>query len=224
MAKVSCARRLSPTAAGRRLPPRAWQRAGHPGSCPQAVAGPNLPGSAYQHFDEALFDYYATSQLVIFQPGADKQVPVGRPAIFSSVVPSPDGNYLLVARLTRPYSYLHPAEAFPKVVEVWSLTGKVVHTLARAARIQPRAVPIEGVATGPPRYHWKPTERRPLSGPRLSTAAIRGESGVPRSSADLGCSPSGEAKELANPSVALPGSSGWKRATGGSSSATMIAA
>ena len=39
---------------------------------------------------------------------------LGRPAIFYEAEPSPDGAHLLVARLLHPYSYLHPADDFPK--------------------------------------------------------------------------------------------------------------
>jgi dipeptidyl aminopeptidase/acylaminoacyl peptidase len=84
-----------------------------------------------------------------------KIAPVGRPAIFQTASPAPDGKHLLVGRVHRPYSYLLPVMDFPKEVEVWDRAGKVVHKLASLPLAD--AVPIEGVPTGPRQYQWRPT-------------------------------------------------------------------
>ena len=44
----------------------------------------DLLGSAY---DEALFDYYATSQLALVDASTGARTPVGRPAIFQTFAP-----------------------------------------------------------------------------------------------------------------------------------------
>jgi dipeptidyl aminopeptidase/acylaminoacyl peptidase len=132
-------------------------------------AGPNVQessgkasGSAtYQDLlrnphDEALFEYYGTSQLALIEAQGGKTTVVGPAALIESVTPSPDGKYLLVARLTRPYSYLHPASFFPKEVEVWTREGKVAHKLASLPLAD--QIPIQGVRTGPRAYQWRPTE------------------------------------------------------------------
>ncbi|HKD45980.1 MAG TPA: S9 family peptidase, partial [Candidatus Angelobacter sp.] len=107
--------------------------------------------------DEALFDYYATAQLVFAHVHAGKPGPVsiGKPAIFSRVVPSPDGKHLLVSRIQRPYSYIMPESDFPREVEVWDHSGKLEYKVAS----QPLAdhVPIEGVLTGPRDSEWVAT-------------------------------------------------------------------
>jgi dipeptidyl aminopeptidase/acylaminoacyl peptidase len=72
------------------------------------------------------------------------------------VEPSPSGEYLLIARIQRPYSYLHPASAFPKEVEIWNLKGEVVASIASLPLAD--QVPIEGVPTGPRGFQWQPTE------------------------------------------------------------------
>ena len=41
---------------------------------------------------------------------------------------SPDGQRVLVMRVHRPYSYLHPVTSFPHTIEVWDRTGAVAHT------------------------------------------------------------------------------------------------
>src|SRR5262249_9491757 len=72
----------------------------------------------------------------------------------------PDGKHILVVRSHRPYSYLLPASAFPKDIEVWDRTGKVVVQVASLPLAD--QVPIEGVPTGPRDVHWVPTESATL--------------------------------------------------------------
>lgn len=111
--------------------------------------------------DEDLFEYYATSQLTLLDVRTVRIAPLGKAAIFSSTEPAPDGKHILVVRNHKPYSYLLPAQAFPKEVEVWDLTGKAVYTLASLPLAE--QVPIEGVPTGPRSYHWRPDVRATLA-------------------------------------------------------------
>ena len=37
---------------------------------------------------------------------------------------------ILVARVHRPYSYLHPLRAFPKDIEIWDRSGNAVYKVA----------------------------------------------------------------------------------------------
>lgn len=140
---------------------------GDPPAPPQTPSGPTIqessgraaPVRTYQDLlqnahDEALFDYYCTSQLALV--GADDKVTsIGQSAVIASVEPSPDGKHLLVVRNQRPYSYILPALRFPKVVEVCSRSGNVEVTVANLP-LQDR-VPIDGVPTGPRSYQWRPT-------------------------------------------------------------------
>jgi len=106
--------------------------------------------------DEDLFEFYATSQLALVDVATAKVTPVGKAGIIESARISPDGKNLLVTTLHRPFSYLHAAREFPKEIEIWDLTGKVLHKVAS----QPLAdrIPINGVATGPRSILWRPTE------------------------------------------------------------------
>ncbi len=111
--------------------------------------------------DEALFDYYVTSQLAVVQARSGESQPLGTPGIFATLTPSPDGRLLLVSRIERPYSYQLPATMFPRVVEVWDLTGKVAFQLAKLPLAE--EVPIGGVRAGPRNYHWCPTKPATLA-------------------------------------------------------------
>ena len=107
-------------------------------------------------YDAELFDYYVTSQLAAVDAASGKVTPIGSPAIVDDAQPSPDGQHLLVARLVQPYSYLVPAEGFPKEVEVWSAGGKLEKKIASLPTSE--HVPLEGVLTGPRDYEWVATK------------------------------------------------------------------
>jgi dipeptidyl aminopeptidase/acylaminoacyl peptidase len=102
--------------------------------------------------DEDLFEYYAAAQLVRVDTANGAVTPIGNPGLFDQVSISPEGKDILVARLHRPFSYLHPAREFPKEVEVWNTSGSVVYKVASL----PLAahVPLGGVETGPRQIHW----------------------------------------------------------------------
>jgi dipeptidyl aminopeptidase/acylaminoacyl peptidase len=106
--------------------------------------------------DEDLFEYYATAQLAWVDSITGRATPFGQPAIYASAQPSPGGRDLLVVQVHRPFSYLHPMEAFPKEVEVWDHSGKTLWKVA-SLPLEDR-VPINGVPTGPRDYQWRPTE------------------------------------------------------------------
>ena len=93
---------------------------------PTVPTGPNIqessgkaaPAATYEDMiktahDEALFEYYFTSQLAAINIASASKTLIGRPAIFDSVTPSPSGEYLLVAKIKRPFSHLIPMDGFP---------------------------------------------------------------------------------------------------------------
>ena len=101
----------------------------------QESAGDGAPARTYQDLlgdkhDEALFDYYFTTQLAIVDVATGARTAIGAPAIFSQVSPSPNGQYVLVTRILTPYSYQAPYGDFPRTTQVWDGTGSVVHTVA----------------------------------------------------------------------------------------------
>lgn len=106
--------------------------------------------------DEKLFDYYTTSQLAIVGiNGKIKQI--NKPAIFDTMEVSPDGRYILVSLITRPYTYLFPFRSFPNEVEVWDTDrGELVYKVA-SVPIR-NNLPNGGVTTSPRSFDWIPTE------------------------------------------------------------------
>ncbi len=106
--------------------------------------------------DAELFDYYASAQLVTVDIKNGQVRKIGAPALLDTVEAAPDGQHILVERIHRPYSYLHPYQRFPREVEIWDRSGKVVKKLASLPLFD--QVPLEGVASGPRDYEWSATE------------------------------------------------------------------
>jgi dipeptidyl aminopeptidase/acylaminoacyl peptidase len=127
----------------------------------QETSGKAAPAATYEDMiktahDEALFEYYFTSQLAAINVASGSKTLIGRPAIFESVTPSPSGEYLLVARIKRPFSHLIPMNGFPEDVEIWSRRGEVARQIADVPSRE--GVPLTGVQTGPRGYRWRPDQ------------------------------------------------------------------
>jgi dipeptidyl aminopeptidase/acylaminoacyl peptidase len=79
--------------------------------------------------DATLFEHYATVQLALVDL-AGKTRTVGAPDLFIGARLAPGGKYILTQALQRPFSYVVPASAFARRVEVRDLSGKAVHLVA----------------------------------------------------------------------------------------------
>lgn len=133
---------------------------------PSVPTGPNVqenigkaaPAPTYEDMlktahDDALFEYYFTSQIAAIDSTTGRKMPIGKPAIFDSVTPSPSGEYLLVTRIKRPFSHLIPMNGFPEDVEVWTRAGQLAKKVADVPTRE--GVPINGVQTAPRGLHWR---------------------------------------------------------------------
>ena len=82
---------------------------------PVVPAGPNVlenhdkaaPAPTYEDMirtlhDEALFDYYVSSQLAAIDTTSGRRTAIGRLAVFETITPSPDDRFILVSRVKRP--------------------------------------------------------------------------------------------------------------------------
>ncbi len=81
--------------------------------------------------DELLFEHLCTSQLCEIDVLTGERRPLGLPGLFCEPpAVSPDGRYILVQRVTRPYSYWLPYREFASSIEVWSRDGSLAHVVA----------------------------------------------------------------------------------------------
>lgn len=129
------------------------------GPAVQDAGGRVAPNRTYQDLlrnaaDEALFDHYATSQLARVTL-AGVVTPVGGPAIYTLAQPSPDGRYLAVQRVKRPYSYVVPVSRFPATLMLWSREGRPLRTLAELPLQDAVPSDFDAVPTGPRAVSWR---------------------------------------------------------------------
>jgi len=127
----------------------------------QESSGKAAPAATYEDMiktahDESLFEYYFTSQLAAINIASGSKTLIGRPAIFDSVTPSPSDEYLLVAKIKRPFSHLIPMNGFPEDVEIWTRRGEVARKIADVPSRE--GVSLRGVQVGPRGYRWRPDQ------------------------------------------------------------------
>lgn len=128
-----------------------------PGPIVQENAGHRAAARTYDGLlasphDEALFEHYGACELArVTLDGTLTPLPVR--GLLSSVSPSPDGRYILVETIQRPYSYHVPAGRFAVALDLHERDGRRVRRLA--------ALPLqEGTATsairsGPRGVGWR---------------------------------------------------------------------
>lgn len=104
-------------------------------------------------FDEKLFEFFATAQLVQNKNGVE--TPIGKPGIYSSVSLSPDKNYLLIRKIRKPFSYLVSANGFPSTVEITDRTGKTVKVLAQLPSTEVRPSGYDNVQNVMRGFDWR---------------------------------------------------------------------
>jgi len=126
----------------------------------QESYGRSAPARTYEYLlqgpgDEALFDYYFDDQLSLV--GLDGKIaPIGPPGIHARVTPSPNGNYLLVETVQRPYSYQVPMDVFPSRTEVWNLNGKVLREIRNSHVAEEAPSARDAVVPGIRIINWRP--------------------------------------------------------------------
>jgi dipeptidyl aminopeptidase/acylaminoacyl peptidase len=139
------------------------------GPAPQESAvpsGPNVqenlgraaPAATYEDllktaYDDSLFEYYFTSQLVTINTATGAKAPFGRPAIFSNVTPSPSGDYMLVTTIKRPFSHLIPMNGFPQDLQILARKGGAATKLADVPTRE--GTTLTGVEPGPRNHQWR---------------------------------------------------------------------
>jgi len=125
----------------------------------QEAGGRAAPNRTYQDLlaspsDEARFEYYATSQIALV--GLDGTVTLlGSPGLYTNVSSSPDGQWLLVQRNKRPFSYVVPRGRFPLVSEIWNLAGKSVRTVQDRPLQEEVPSSFDAVTPGPRSLQWR---------------------------------------------------------------------
>lgn len=77
-------------------------------------------------YDEDLMQYYITGQVAMIDVATKAVKKIGAPGMIERVDPSPDGQYLRVVTMQRPFSYVVQYTSFGNKDELWDLNGKVL--------------------------------------------------------------------------------------------------
>lgn len=148
----------------------------------QQNLGKVAPSRTYQDlikspYDEELFAFYATTQLVKNVNGTETKI--GEPAIYNAYSLSPDKKYLLTRTINKPFSYLVPAYGFNASIRVTDLTGKVLKVIATLPSTELSPAGYDNVLNAPRLFEWRDDE------PATITWCVPLDSGIYKSKKDL---------------------------------------
>lgn len=105
-------------------------------------------------YDEDLFEYYATTQLVLASLDGEMKL-FGPPAIYTSMDPSPDQTYILISSTHKPFSFVVPCGRFPKKVELWKANGEFVRELCDLPLAEDIPIAFNSVRKGMRSINWR---------------------------------------------------------------------
>ena len=107
-------------------------------------------------YDEEMFSYYCTSKLfsVDVKTGV-KSVFSDESRVYTSLSPSPSGEYLLVSWLEKPWSYAVPCGRFPKVVQLLDKRGNHIREIARLPLALDIPLAFDSCREGPRGITWR---------------------------------------------------------------------
>jgi dipeptidyl aminopeptidase/acylaminoacyl peptidase len=103
--------------------------------------------------DEFNFEQIATSELLMVSLNGEKQKWMEK-AMYGSVDFSPDGNYVMINEIKKPFSYLVPYYRFPSHTTIYDKGGKKVETVVEVPLIEDLPKGFMAVRTGRRNFDW----------------------------------------------------------------------
>jgi dipeptidyl aminopeptidase/acylaminoacyl peptidase len=140
-----------------------------------AAPRPTFQDMIKSPYDEALFEFFTTAQLVKNVNGVETKI--NQPAIYTSVSPSPDKKYWLVRTINKPFSYVVPANGFNATVAIHDANGKFVKEMAKLPSAETAPAGNDNVADVPRSIEWRDDEAativwcKPLDGGLIKNTA-----------------------------------------------------
>jgi dipeptidyl aminopeptidase/acylaminoacyl peptidase len=112
--------------------------------------------------DEANFDALVTS--VLYKVSLSGKTELFKTAaIYAGESFSPDGNYLMITTITKPYSYIVPLSRFPQKTIVYDLNGKEITTVNEVPLNEVMAKGFSSVRKGKRNMSWRSDKPATLS-------------------------------------------------------------
>src|SRR5580765_1959927 len=113
---------------------------------------PSLMSTPYQ---EQLLEWHTTGQLALIDVAKGTVKRVGSPAMIRAIDLAPDGKFVRVTRMLKPFSYDVPVSNFGSIEEIWDDNGKALAKLSDrpmnlgvADDTQPQPDPAQAPAAG----------------------------------------------------------------------------
>lgn len=107
-------------------------------------------------YDEKLYEFYATTQLVKNVNGMETKI--GSPAIYATINVSPDKKFMILRTLRKPFSYTVPAQGFPSLIYIADMTGRPVKQLAELPSAETAPSGNDNVQMVPRGFDWRDDE------------------------------------------------------------------
>ena len=128
--------------------------------------------------DEHNFEQLATSDIYKVALNGEKSKWLSH-AIYTSVNFSPDGNYVMVNKVQKPFSYLVPYRRFPSKTVIYTKEGQALQTVLEVPLIEDLPQGFMAVRTGKRNFEW----RKDLPSSLVYTMALDG--GDPQNKVDF---------------------------------------
>lgn len=77
-------------------------------------------------YEKALLEYNITGQLALINVGNRRVQKIGDPGMLQRLDMAPDGQYMRVTTMQKPFSYIVPVSNFGSVEEIWDIEGNVL--------------------------------------------------------------------------------------------------
>ncbi|MBW7871322.1 MAG: S9 family peptidase [Flavobacteriia bacterium] len=104
--------------------------------------------------DEENFDILTTSELYKIDLNGNSKLWKER-AIYNGEIFSPDGNYIMISTIERPYSYIVPLGRFPLVTNIYDQNGKLITEFNQKPLIEDMPKGFMAVQTGKRSISWR---------------------------------------------------------------------
>jgi len=112
--------------------------------------------------DEDVFSYYVASQLMRIDLSGGSQ-PFAESGLIRGFSTSPDGQYVMVERLEKPFSYIVPYSRFPYKVEMYTRDGELTTQIADITLTDDIPKGFGATRTGPRSIQWRADEPATLA-------------------------------------------------------------
>jgi len=125
----------------------------------QEATGNKAPVRTYQDllrnpYDEQRFEHYSSAEIA--RVTLDGHLTVILPtALWRSIDLSPDGEYLLAQKITRPYSYIVPVSRFASDFNIYNREGTLINEFYHKPLIEQLPTGFDAVATGKRAIDWR---------------------------------------------------------------------